>query len=92
MTIIEPKTVKEAAKVITDLLTSYHGDIDKALKSAESGKVKVSIGVTFSPKEAKVAFSFVGEKISITSTMENIQGELPLADADKVYRMGSTQV
>ena len=91
MTIIESKTVQEAARVITDLLTSYHADIDRALQSSEAGKVKVSMGVLFTVDEAKVSFSFVGEKISITSTMKNVQGELELPKPDKVYRMGATQ-
>lgn len=87
MHLIAPKTIKEAAQVITELLTQYHGEIDKALKASESEKLKVSIGVTFTADEAKVSFSFVGEKININSTFRNVQGELELPKADKIYQM-----
>lgn len=89
MHLIAPKTIAEAATVITELLTRYHGEIDKALKAAESEKLKVSIGITFTADEAKVAFSFVGEKINISSTFRNVQGELELPKADKIYTMGT---
>lgn len=91
MKIIADKTIQEAAQTITDLLTSYHANIDKALRGSDNGRVRVSMGIVFTPDEAEVSFSFVGEKISIKTQMKNVQAELPLQkpqDADRVYRMG----
>ena len=49
MKIIADKTIQEAAQTITDLLTSYHANIDKALRGSDNGRVRVSMGIVFTP-------------------------------------------
>lgn len=81
---IGTNTITKAGEMITNLLHTYQGEIDRAVRMAEDGKgVSISISLKMKPvsltdTDTEATISFTPEKIkdSVGMVINESQGEL----------------
>ena len=90
-------TKENIKALLGELIETHYNGLNHAMSKADDNKmaISLSVGIKFLAEgicdlEAGISYSIEKVKDKIEKHVNENQIELPLADADKVYRMGGS--
>lgn len=93
--IIGEITKENIKALLGELIETHYNGLNHAMSKADDGKLQISMSVKIEFQaegicdlEAGISYSIEKVKDRIEKHVNENQMDLPLADADKVYRMG----